>query len=202
MLIKGLNFSYNGHEVFRNFSFQSDANLILFMGPSGCGKTTLLKIISNNLTQNLNYQILQTSSKPFLILQEDALSPWLSGIDNITRFLNISKNVLEDYGLFTHTKSFIDKKACYMSYGQRRLIELLRSICFQPDLLLLDEPFNYLDYKSRTIVSETLRKLINRHKTRIVFTSHYNEDIGELAPEIHLFGFKNPISALSNEKVN
>lgn len=200
MKIEGLDFAYDDFKVFENFSFSSESSLILFMGPSGCGKTTLFKIIAGILKEGMKYEIFETSDRPYLVLQEDALCPWLSGIDNITKFIDISTSDLEKSSIYQHTKSFISKKACHMSFGQRRLVEMLRSICYKPNLLLLDEPFNYLDFKSRAIVSETLFDLISSGSTKIMFSSHYNEDIGKLNPEIHKFDFGMPIKSLNHEE--
>jgi ABC-type nitrate/sulfonate/bicarbonate transport system ATPase subunit len=202
MLIEQLNFSYNSQPIFEDFDFQCQSSLILLMGPSGCGKTTLLKIIGKVFCENITYRTFEIQEDSYLILQDDALCPWLSGIDNIIKFFEVDLNILKTIPLFKHTETFINKKACALSFGERRMIELLRAIVFKPKLLLLDEPFNYLDYESRKIISTELIRLIEKDKTSIVFTSHYNEDFGILNPIIFYFPYSKPISKLSSEKIN
>ena len=201
MHIKGLNFSYNGFSIFNDFNFECDSSLILLMGPSGCGKTTFLKIISKALSEGLTHEIFEVPENSYLVLQDDALCPWLTGISNITKFVNIDLDYLSEIPLFKHTESFIYKKACNMSFGQRRMIELLRAFAFKPQLLLLDEPFNYLDIDSRKIVSRELLNLVGCHHTKIVLSSHYNEDFEILTPQVFYFPEYKPISKLNNERI-
>lgn len=201
MHFKGLNFSYNGFSIFNDFNFECDSSLILLMGPSGCGKTTFLKIISKALSEGLTHEIFEVPENSYLVLQDDALCPWLTGISNITKFVNIDLEYLSEIPLFKHTESFIYKKACNMSFGQRRMIELLRAFAFKPQLLLLDEPFNYLDIESRKIVSSELLNLIGSQHTKVVLSSHYNEDFEILKPQVFYFPEYKPISKLNNERI-
>lgn len=201
MHFKGLNFSYNGFPIFNDFNFECNSSLILLMGPSGCGKTTFLKIISKSLNEGVTYEIFEAPDKSYLVLQDDALCPWLTGINNITKFIRIDLASLSEIPLFKHTESFIYKKACNMSFGQRRMIELLRAFAFKPRLLLLDEPFNYLDIESRKIVSSELLNLISNQNTKVILSSHYNEDFELLKPQIFYFPDYKPISKLNDERI-
>jgi ABC-type multidrug transport system ATPase subunit len=200
MNISELSFSYNKNQIFDKFSFFDVSPLILLMGPSGCGKTTLLKIISGYLNENVSYKELSYIGNPYLILQGDALCPWLSGYGNIQEFMNMTQNNLEDIPLYKHTLKFLDKKICNLSFGQRRMVELLRAIIFKPQLLLLDEPFNFLDSESRKFVSDSLQNLIDKYSTKIILTSHYDEDLGNLKPVIYYFPKIIPVIELNKEK--
>jgi ABC-type multidrug transport system ATPase subunit len=200
MQFKALNFSYNNIEIFKDFNFESNSSLILLMGSSGCGKTTFLKIIANVLDSSLSYEVRDFPEECYLVLQDDALCPWLTGIQNITRFLDIDVSSLEKIPLYLHSVSFINRKACNMSFGQRRMIELLRAIIYRPKLLLLDEPFNYLDSESRKIVSYELSRLIDTGSTKIILSNHYTEDFSFKNPDIYFFPEIKPISKLNNEK--
>ncbi len=88
MRIKGLCFSYNSFTIFEDFELYSDANLLFINGPNGCGKTTLLKLISGNLQPD-SFEEMPDNENSCMILQEDALFPWLTGKDNILKILKI-----------------------------------------------------------------------------------------------------------------
>jgi NitT/TauT family transport system ATP-binding protein len=199
MQIKDLHFAYDNLSLFESFDFKSDHNFIIIQGFSGCGKSTLLKLITNNLEPN-KIQILTTFNKKCLILQEDALFPWLDGFQNIMRFVDVSLEDIKNHALYNHIESFISKRAFEMSFGQRRLIELLRAILYKPDLLCLDEPFNYLDHISRVIVSNILFKDGFASKNnRIIMTTHYSSDIEELIDvsfELFKFPEQSPFNKL------
>ncbi|MFH1741444.1 MAG: ATP-binding cassette domain-containing protein, partial [bacterium] len=194
--IRGLSFSYDGTAVFRDFSFFSEARVLLFRGPSGCGKTTLLKIISGNLTPDCADEM-SVPNHAFMILQEDALAPWLTGISNITRFVGVSEDCVRAHPGFEHVKSFLFKRAHQMSYGQRRLVELLRAFLSSPGLLCLDEPFSFLDPTSRRIFTRLLLEEDSYlGNSRIVITSHYQEDFEDTAVEAFGFNGLLPVSSL------
>ena len=182
--------------VFRDFSFLSDTRILLFRGPSGCGKTTLLKILSRNLTPDCVDEML-VPNHALMIVQEDALAPWLTGMGNITRFLGVSEDCVRAHPGFEHVKPFLFRRAHQMSYGQRRLVELLRAILSSPGLLCLDEPFSFLDPTSRRIFTRLLLEEDSfLGNSRIVITSHYQEDFENAAVEAFAFDGFLPVSTL------
>jgi ABC-type nitrate/sulfonate/bicarbonate transport system ATPase subunit len=194
MQIKDLHFAYDNLLLFESFDFRSDNNFIIIQGYSGCGKSTLLKIISNNLAPK-KVELITSFKKNCLVLQEDALFPWLDGVENITKFVNVTIEEIKEHILFKHIETFIYKKAFEMSFGQRRLIELFRAILYKPNILCLDEPFNYLDHKSRLILSNVLFKDgFVSDNCRIIMTTHYSSDIEELKDvKFQLFKFPEQI---------
>ena len=195
LLIRGLSFSYRNTKVFDSFSFTTSDRIVVLRGPSGCGKTTLLKILSRNLIPDHVVEI-SAPQKTLMLVQEDALAPWLTGIDNISRFTGVARADVEGHPAFMHIRPFLYRRACEMSYGQRRLIELTRATLIVPSLLCLDEPFNFLDPRSRRIFTEILLNDALLPDTQIMITSHYLEDFE--AQKITQFEFDGdlPVSQL------
>jgi NitT/TauT family transport system ATP-binding protein len=195
LTIEGLFYSYSDHEVFRNFSLRSQSNLVVLRGPSGCGKTTLLKLLSGNLEPD------QPAAQPptkgaCLVLQEDSLMPWLSGIDNISLFMRIPHEQFRTHPMYELVQSFVDRKACNMSYGQRRMVELFRAILFRPPYLYLDEPFNFLDEDRMGLVAPFLRRELLKD-TLIVLSNHHQDD-GAIVKGAQTFKFDGqfPVTSL------
>jgi iron(III) transport system ATP-binding protein len=177
ILIEALSFSFGKNCVFQDFDFRSDRRVTILRGPSGCGKTTLLKLIYG-LLGTTRLAKLERPERPFLVLQSDALVPWFSGRDNIEKFSPSVWDKVQASPLFSLITPFVDQRACDMSYGQRRSIELVRAFCAQPGLLLLDEPFNFLDADRRSFFLRYMNGATGDGRVpRIVLTTHYVEDI-------------------------
>ena len=201
MEINNLSFCYPGEPpLFEGFGFSSSSPLVVLRGASGCGKTTLLKILFGGIQGDLSFDKLELPSKAFLILQDDALCPWLTGIQNIVNFIPCSISDFEQLPLYKHTKSFINKKTCNLSFGQRRLIELLRAFVFGPDLLLLDEPLNYLDAQSRGIVVNEIINYINVGNRQVILTDHIKQSFDALSHVTYSFPEAKPITELYREE--
>jgi len=194
MRIEGLCFAYDDFRVFWDFSFESQARVIALRGPTGCGKTTLLKLLSGVL-RPASVKRFEASTGSCLILQEDSLLPWLSGTNNLTKILRIPIHSAETNPMYELIAGHVHKKACAMSYGQRRLIELFRAVVYRPKLLCLDEPFNFLDPQTRQAVKEYLNGSALR-ETRIVLSTHHEDDLNGLEAEKFTFDGNFPISAL------
>ena len=199
--IKNLSFQYSDLNLFSDFSFSPSDRFNLLKGHSGCGKTTLLKII---FEQSETSDIEASIAKPdncYLILQDDALLPWLTGEENIKI---ISQTI--DVPLFlneyqTYLTPFIKKKAYQMSFGQRRLIELYRALLYCPELLLLDEPFNYLDERSRVIVSKAIGDYLDSNlNSTILMSSHLLEQSEYISPTTYFFKGNQPYNSLVTDE--
>ncbi len=177
--IKGLSYSYRGFEVFRDFNLSASSNTIILRGPSGCGKTTLLKLLSGNLTPN-SCLFMPESKGSCLVLQEDSLFPWLTGEENIAKFTKIQASQFRLHPMFYLIEPFVKQKACRMSYGQRRLVELFRAVLYKPSLLLLDEPFNFLDENNIEFVTPFLQSSFLKDTT-LVLSNHHQDSFNLLA---------------------
>jgi len=199
VVIKGLSYSYRGLEVFKDFSLNADSKTVVLRGASGCGKTTLLKILSGNLEPD-RVEIMPPSKGSCLVLQEDSLFPWLTGIENISKLTRLSPERFQSHPMYELISSFVTRKACRMSYGQRRMVELFRAIVYRPRFLYLDEPFNFLDEGNMGLVvpfltSETMKD------TTLVLSNHHRDDGGMIkSANIFKFDGKFPVCAL--ERVN
>lgn len=157
---------------------------ISLVGSSGCGKSTLLNIIAG-LDKESSGSILFNNAKPKIgyMFQSDSLFPWLTIYENCLLGLKITKNITqeqEEYVLNLLKKynlyEFKDKYPTCLSGGMKQRIALIRTLALKPDILLLDEPFNALDYQSRLAISNDVYNIIKKEGQTAIMVTH---DISE-----------------------
>lgn len=165
-----------------------DGEFVSIIGPSGCGKTTVLSLIAGLLLPSKGKILIEGESvnnKNSLgyMLQKDQLFPWRTIEKNVLLPLEIKgiktqKNIdyanelLIKYGLGDFKKSFPDQ----LSGGMRQRAALIRTLVFNPKLLLLDEPFSALDAQTRLSVCDDVYKIIKAEKKTAILVTH---DISE-----------------------
>lgn len=172
-------------EAIKDISFSvNDEEFICIVGSSGCGKSTLLSILAG-MEEKTTGEVLwnKDNVKIGYMLQNDALFPWLTVLDNALLGLKIKnedskenreyvKSLLKTYGL----GEFINKCPSELSGGMRQRVALIRTIAIKPDILFLDEPFSALDYQTRLAVSDDVYKIIKKEKKTVIMITH---DIAE-----------------------
>lgn len=171
-----LSFSYGTTPVFDKLSVTAATRLLVLRGPSGCGKTSLLKLCAGILRPSSG-SVRPRRKNPIFISQEDALFPWLTGLQNIQNVTGVSREQIEASPLYTRIQGFLDQRAHQISFGQRRLIEIARALLVKPDMLCLDEPFNFIDPPSRALIQELLLEPpLHLRDVTILVSSHYDSD--------------------------
>ncbi|SUP36747.1 ABC transporter ATP-binding protein [Vibrio owensii] len=171
-------------------------------GPNGCGKSTLLGLIfgdhpqcySNDIhifgkkrgTGETIWEIKQhigmVSSALHLQYRVNcsALEVILSGFyDSIGLYSQPSKkeiNVAKEWLTILHMDQYEKTSFKQLEYGQQRLLLIARAIVKQPTLLILDEPYQGLDYLGRVLVKNTLELIAKENLSQLLYVSHYQED--------------------------
>lgn len=162
-------------------------DFVAFIGPSGCGKTTLLRVIAD-LEQCTSGKALVNNQSPHearlsrcygYVFQTPALLPWR----------NIEKNIhlpLEVMGFSKHEQrqrakkhlamvnlgGFEKKFPWQLSGGMQQRVSIARALSFDPDMLLMDEPFGALDEITRDHLNEQLLRLWSQTRKTVVFVTH------------------------------
>ncbi|MFT4192855.1 MAG: ABC transporter ATP-binding protein [Comamonas sp.] len=172
--------------VLRDFDLDiREGEFISILGPSGCGKSTFLSILAG-LTERsggsiaINGQPL-TGINPNqgVVFQGYALFPWRTVLENIAVGLEIrgvpkaerlrtAREYLELVGL----DGFANRYPHEISGGMKQRVAIARSLAYQPDVLLMDEPFAALDAQTREILQGELLRIWERHRKTIVFITH------------------------------
>jgi ABC-type nitrate/sulfonate/bicarbonate transport system ATPase subunit len=177
---KNVTFGYPNTEapVFENLSAQiPDSGITAVIAPSGVGKTTFLRLIAGLEKPDAgSVEITPKEARAAFVFQEQRLLPWYSAIENIRAVCSVSDAdaaaLLTELGIGADLQV---KRPGELSGGQRQRVCLARALLFNPDILLLDEPFSGLDSENRETVVEKIREFA---KTRpVVLVSHINEDI-------------------------
>lgn len=172
-------------EALKNVNLDIKKGEILgVIGNSGCGKSTLLSIIAK-LDKKTSGDIVSEKEDYVVgyMMQNDALFPWLTILDNATLGLKIkgiktkenieyTKKLLETYGL----KDFMNKYPNSLSGGMKQRVALIRTLAIKPDILLLDEPFSRLDLITRLSISDDVYNIIKEKQITTLIISH---DIAE-----------------------
>jgi NitT/TauT family transport system ATP-binding protein len=179
-------------EALAQASFSIAPNeFVCLIGPSGCGKSTLLRILAGLVHPTagrvlLNGEPLQEPSPRIgFVFQRANLLPWRSTLDNVLLPLDLqgvpraealrrALELLELVGLTQFRKVHPAK----LSGGMRQRVALARALVYDPDVLLLDEPFGALDALTRERMScELLRIWQVRRKTVVMVTHNIQEAI-------------------------
>lgn len=190
-LIKINNLSHTYHTPTKEINSIKDINLtikqgeiISIVGPSGCGKSTLLNILTKLLKETHGQIIKYDNLNIGYMMQDDALLPWLTVLDNSTLGLKLKNNLNKETTIYVEdllTKyKLIDFKNEYpknLSGGMRQRVALIRTLAIKPNILLLDEPFSKLDIDSRINISDDVYKIIKELNITTILITH---DISEV----------------------
>lgn len=178
-------------------------SFITIVGKSGSGKTTLLRLLCglekpteglvsyNNLP--FNYQEPQNNPvKISMVFQEPRLMPWLTVAENMAFPLykennrNNVDNIINKYLELTGLRDFKHAYPCQISGGMAQRVALGRTLCYNPDVILMDEPFGALDTFNRRKLQDDLLTIFQNHKKTIVFVTHDIEEAVYLGQKIIL----------------
>lgn len=163
----------------------ASGEFLCLLGPSGCGKSTLLNLMagldrpdSGSLREG-EEEILGPSRHRALMFQEPALFPWLDVLDNVAFGLEVAglskkerRERASRYLDLVHLGGF---QHCYvheLSGGMKQRVALARALCFDPKVLLMDEPFAALDAQTRDSLHEELQSIWKETGKTIVFVTH------------------------------
>ncbi len=186
--IRNLSKSYGDTRAIGDLSFTIDEKeFVCVVGPSGCGKTTLLKCMSGLLPPTSGEVLLhdQPVTRPpeemALVFQEysRSLMPWMSVRKNVAlplRHKDLAKTeraalvdeAVEAVGL----TGFIDRYPWQLSGGMQQRVAIARALAYQPQILLMDEPFASVDAQTRADLEDLILQVRERYDVTIVFVTH------------------------------
>jgi ABC-type nitrate/sulfonate/bicarbonate transport system ATPase subunit len=183
-----------------NLSIET-GRFVSLVGPSGCGKSTLFNIVAGLLQPTEGRVLIDgedatgTIGRVGYMLQKDLLLPWRTVLDNVILGMEIqgvplgearerALPLLRRYGLagFEHLYPHS------LSGGMRQRAALLRTLLFDTDVILLDEPFGALDAQTKLQMQEWLMTLWSDFKKTVVFVTHDVDEAIYLSDEIHAMG--------------
>ncbi len=159
--------------------------LVAVIGPSGCGKTTLLKLIGGLLeptkgtihVDHLTAVEARKARKFGFVFQDPTLLPWR----NVTANVQLPGEVFKDDKVKDRTQVLIDlvgltefEKALphELSGGMQSRVAIARALTFNPDVLLMDEPFGDLDEITRDRMNFELLRVWRETGVTIVMVTH------------------------------
>jgi NitT/TauT family transport system ATP-binding protein len=185
--------------VIQGLSFSvEEGEFLTLIGPSGAGKTTLLNMIAQIDDASAGEVRFQSEVAPIgdpgalkpglscrigYVTQDDNLLPWRTTLQNVLFPLDVqgrlnaqtrerANMLISAAGL----AGFEDHYPHELSGGMRKRAALIRTLAYDPPVILMDEPFGALDAQTRTQLQEDLLKLWNLGRKTIVFVTH---DIAE-----------------------
>ena len=170
-----------------------DRDITVIVGKSGCGKTTFLRMLAGleNISEGsikfLDSLGKEKKAKIGMVFQEPRLMPWLTVEKNI-RIYEKEKRV--DVDKVLSLVSLKDVKKFYpneLSGGMASRIAIARAIGYNPDILLMDEPFAALDYFTRNQLQNEIIKIHKETKTGIVFVTHNIDEALLIGGKIIIF---------------
>jgi NitT/TauT family transport system ATP-binding protein len=175
-------------EAIGDLEFEVRENeFVCVVGPSGCGKTTLLKCMSGLLTPTRGEITLHDQridgppERMALVFQEygRSLYPWMSVRQNVAFPLRrkrldkqaasvLVERAVESVGL----TGFLDRYPWELSGGMQQRVAIARALAYQPEILLMDEPFASVDAQTRADLEDLILEVRRQYGVTVVFVTH------------------------------
>jgi len=165
----------------------SEREFVCVVGPSGCGKTTLLKCMSGLLEPSRGQVVLRgrridgTPPEMALVFQDysRSLLPWLSVRGNVMLPLRHKKldkaesaRLVEEAVEAVGLSGFLDRYPWQLSGGMQQRVAIARALAYQPEILLMDEPFASVDAQTRGDLEDLILQVRDRYDMTILFVTH------------------------------
>jgi NitT/TauT family transport system ATP-binding protein len=173
---------------------------VSIVGASGCGKTTFLRMV-DGLIKPTSGSILidgqavtSPSSNRAFVFQRDSLFPWRSVLQNTVFGPEVRGDAMG--GARSLARRFLELVSLggfdryyphEMSGGMRQRVNLARALTFNPDVLLMDEPFAALDAQTREIMQAELLRIWQEAKKTVLFVTHQIDEAVFLSDRVLVF---------------
>jgi len=173
-------------EAIHHASFKvAKGEFVAILGPSGCGKSTLLMMAAG--LETITSGRIDIAGQPMtgprtsigVMFQDSTLLPWKSVLENIlfpirilrrpaAEYVERARELIELVGL----SGFETKRPHELSGGMRQRVAICRALIYDPDILLMDEPFSALDAITRDEMNDALLDIWQRHTKTGLFVTH------------------------------
>ncbi|MDY2629089.1 MAG: ABC transporter ATP-binding protein [Lachnospiraceae bacterium] len=222
--VKNLSFGYKkDHPLFHNVNFSLDKGEIFsILGANGAGKSTLMNCIANllipqqgdiylsgkkltnlsikEISQTVGY-VPQTNSpvygyevREFIVMGR---APYLGMFEKPSKKdYDLVDEVLEELDI----SHLADRSYTELSGGERQQVSIARAIVQQPDIIMLDEPANHLDYGNQLKIIQLIKKLSKKGYS-IIITSHIPDHVLLLGGKVGLLNQNGTLLTGANEEI-
>lgn len=172
-----------------NLEFQ-EGEMVCVLGPSGCGKSTLMRIIAGFDTPSSGKvlvdgkEVTGPSSEHIFVFQHSGLPPWMTIWQNVElgirqlKDTEVKSQKIQEHIDMVELTGFEHHYPHQLSGGMQRRAELARALVVNPDMLIMDEPFNGLDFLTHLKIRE---EIVNMHqyfgKTTLMVTHDIDDGL-------------------------
>lgn len=174
-----------------------EGRFVSVVGPSGCGKSTMLSIVAGLLPPTsgqvwLDGQRVEgVQTNVGFMFQRDALFPWKTVLDNVSAgpiFRRVPKEQAHrqalDWIRRVGLSGFEHHYPHQLSGGMRKRVSLAQTLVYDPQILLMDEPFSALDVQTRDLMENELLALWQELRKTVLFITHDLEEAIALSDEV------------------
>jgi len=173
---------------------------LAILGPSGCGKSTLLDILaglSKPSTGTIHIDGKQVTGPALdrgIVFQGYALFPWRTVRQNVEYGLEIKKapksqrkSISDHFINLVGLNGFEERFPHEISGGMKQRVAIARSLAYDPEVLIMDEPFAAVDAQTRETLQNELLRIWDETKKTIVFVTHSIDEAVFLADRVAVF---------------
>ena len=206
LTINNVTSDYQGQVILNNLNLVLEqGEIVALLGPSGCGKTTLLRTIAglqliSHGSISINGQVLSGNGVFVpsehrgvgMIFQDYALFPHLTVADNILFGVNGLSHTerqarLDDMLELVKLTGLAARYPHELSGGQQQRVSIARALAYEPELMLLDEPFSNIDAQVRNDLMLEIRNILKQRNVSAVFVTHSKDEAFVFADKLALF---------------
>jgi ABC-type nitrate/sulfonate/bicarbonate transport system ATPase subunit len=180
LVFEDVSFSWDETPLIQNFNaLFGRGETWVIQGPSGCGKSSWLHLAAGLLNPAKGKITRSSSLSMALLFQDQALWPHLTALEHLTLVLRSSipdkkkrQQTALDHLASLELESLFARRPEDLSGGERQRLALARALCPNPDILLLDEPFNHLDSQRAQLAGALISQRAADHEKLTLCVSH------------------------------
>lgn len=193
--IENLNKTYGDKIIYKDFNLElTNEKINCIIGESGGGKSTLLNMISGLIEMDSGKIVGVNKEEISYIFQEDRLIPWITVGENLklsAKAYYSEKDIdlkINEILELVHIRNVYNKYPEELSGGMKQRVNIGRALIKPSKLILMDEPFKSIDYKTKYSIISELKDIFKKEKRMVIFVTHNVDEAIFMEGKIYVLG--------------